>query len=302
MIICYCRNKLRAVFFMKIAVVTDSTSYIDRLYQEQNGIVTIPLNIIFEQDSYAELEEITTEEFYEKMRQTEIFPKTSQPAIGEVVKVFERLLQEYEEIVCVTLPSGISGSYQTFCTAAQMVDEERISVFDSEASCAKQAWYVYEAVRLRSEGKNSNEIIDYFEKMNDCIRAYFIADDLNHLQRGGRLSGVAALIGGLLQVKPILHFENKLIVPFEKIRTRKKAIKRIYELMQQDVDKGKNFHVCVVNGDCPTDGKEIVEEIKKQFTTHVLSVSESFFGPVIGSHLGPGALAITWYMRPEENE
>ena len=286
---------------MKIAVVTDSTSYIDEAYLHKHEITTVPLNIIFDQTSYAELEEISTEEFYEKIRTTDVFPKTSQPAIGQVVEIFEKLIATHDGIVCVNLSSGISGSYQTFCTAAQMVNEDKIKVFDSEASCAKQAWFVYEAVRLRDENKSLDDIMTYLERIRTCTRAYFIVDDLNHLKRGGRLSSATALIGGLLQVKPILHFEKKVIVPFEKVRTRKKAIKRIYELMEQDAKQGKKFHVCVINGDCPEDGKEIVKEIQALFSDHIVTISESFFGPVIGTHLGPGSLAITWYMRPEEN-
>lgn len=286
---------------MKIAVVTDSTSYIDESYLHEHKITTIPLNIVFGQASYAELEEISVEEFYEKMRTTDVFPKTSQPAIGQVIETFEKLMETHDGIICVNLSSGISGSYQTFCTAAQMVSEDKIKVFDSEGSCALQAWYIYEAVRLRDTDKSLEDIMVYLKQMRTCIHAYFIVDDLNHLQRGGRLSSAAALIGGLLQVKPILHFENKVIVPFEKIRTRKKAIKRIYELMDQDAKQGKKFHVCVVNGDCSEDGKEIVKEIQNLFSENVVTISESFFGPVIGSHLGPGSLAITWYMRPEEN-
>lgn len=287
---------------MKIAIVTDSTSYIDESYLHEHKITRIPLNVIFGQESFAELEDITTEELYQKMRQSEEFPKTSQPSIGSVLEIFERLMKNYDAVLCVTLSGGISGSFQTFCTAAQMVDEKKIKVLDSETSCAAQAWFVYEAVRLREEGKDLDEIFAYLEDMKGHYHAYFIADDLNHLQRGGRLSSAAALIGGLLQVKPILHFVEKKIVPFEKIRTRKKAIRRILELMEEDARQGKRFDVWVVNADCPEDGKEVAEEIRQQFPDAVKEVREGVVGPVIGAHLGPGAIAITWYMRKEENE
>lgn len=287
---------------MKIAIVTDSTSYIEESYLREHKITRIPLNIILGQESFAELEEITTEELYQKMRNTEEFPKTSQPAIGLVVEIFERLMETYDEILCVTLSSGISGSFQTFCAVAQMVNEEKIKVLDSEASCAAQAWFVYEAVRLREENCSVDEIMAYLEDMKNHYRAYFIADDLDHLQRGGRLSSAAALIGGLLQVKPILHFVDKKIVPFEKIRTRKKAIRRILDIMEEDAKQGKKFYVCVVNADCSADSREVVEEIQTLFPEQVKSMRENIIGPVIGAHLGPGSLGITWYMPKEENE
>lgn len=286
---------------MKIAIVTDSTSYIEQTYLREHKITRIPLNIIFGQESFAELEEITTEQLYQKMRNTEEFPKTSQPAIGFVVETFERLIKTHDAILCVTLSSGISGSFQTFCTAGQMVSEN-IKVLDSETSCAAQAWFIYEAVRLRDAGKNLEEIFAYLEDMKARCRAYFIADDLNHLQRGGRLSSAAALIGGLLQVKPILHFVDKKIVPFEKIRTRKKAVRRIMELMGEDANQGKKFAVRVINADCREDGREAIEEIRNLYPDAVKEIDEGVIGPVIGAHLGPGALAITWYMRKEENE
>jgi DegV family protein with EDD domain len=122
--------------------------------------------------------------------------------------------------------------------------------------------------------------------------AYFIVDDLSHLQRGGRLSATAALIGGLLQVKPILHFQDKVIVPFEKIRTRKKAMRRVEEQLATDVNKYNKIQAVVIHGNCENEALAWVEELKPKYPN--VNFTVSYFGPVIGTHLGEGAIAMGW--------
>src|SRR5690606_5406327 len=132
------------------------------------------------------------------------------------------------------LSSGISGAYFGSIQANDFVKEVDVYTFDSEISCAMQGFYVLKAAELANAGMAAQEIMQELDLMKKSMRAYFMVEDLKHLQRGGRLSGAQAMIGGLLQIKPLLHFENKVIIPFEKIRTRKKAMKRIAELLKED--------------------------------------------------------------------
>ncbi|MBR2517521.1 DegV family protein, partial [Geobacillus sp.] len=224
---------------MKIAIVTDSTAYLPKDVRERLGIRMIPLSVIFGDETYREEIDMTADEFFVKIKQSPKLPTTSQPSVGEFVNLFTAIREEgYDAVISIHLSSGISGTYQGAVTAGTMVEGLRVYAYDSEISCMAQGFYAIEAAEMAKAGKMPEEILARLDEMKRTLRAYFMVDDLSHLQRGGRLTGAQAFIGGLLQIKPLLRFENKVIVPFEKIRTRKKAIHRIEELFAEDADKG----------------------------------------------------------------
>ncbi|WP_020062834.1 DegV family protein [Bacillus sp. 123MFChir2] len=280
---------------MKIAIVTDSTAYIPKHVREELHIHMIPLNVIFGNESYQEEVEITAEDFYEKVREQEELPKTSQPAIGEFVTLFEELGKEYDAVISIHLSSGISGTYQTATTAGQMVEGVDVYTYDSEISCEVQGFYAREGAKMASEGKSPKEILARFDEMKKTIDAYFVVDDLHHLQRGGRLNSAQAFIGSLLQVKPVLYFRDKIIIPFEKIRTRKKALKRIVEVFDEQASKGIPMEAVIIHANREEEAKEWEQELKEIYP-HV-EFKIGYFGPVIGTHLGEGSLGLGWYTK-----
>ncbi|WP_242216760.1 DegV family protein [Bacillus cereus group sp. BfR-BA-01380] len=280
---------------MKIAIVTDSTAYIPKHVREELNIYMIPLNVILGNESYQEEVEITAEAFYEKVRDQEELPKTSQPAIGKFVELFEELGKEYDAVISIHLSSGISGTYQTATTAGQMVEGVDVYTYDSEISCEVQGFYVREGAKMASEGKGPEEIIARFDEMKKTIDAYFVVDDLHHLQRGGRLNGAQAFLGSLLQVKPVLYFRDKIIIPFEKIRTRKKALKRIVEIFDEQASKGIPMEAVIIHANREEEVKEWERELKEIYPHVEFRISH--FGPVIGTHLGEGSLGLGWYTK-----
>lgn len=280
---------------MKTAIIVDSTAYIPKSLREEKNIYSIPLSIIFDDKQYREEENITAEEFYEKVKQEKIFPTTSQPPIGEIVELLKEIAVNYDEAVFITLSSGISGTYQTVQSAGRMVEGLTVYPYDSEISCMVEGFYALEGADMAARGKSAMEIVKRFDEMKPFIRAYFIVDDLSHLQRGGRLSAAQALIGNVLQVKPILHFEDTKIVPFEKIRTRKKALKRVLELFHEDAFQGVPIEATVIHANRPQEAEELCKEIENKYPN--VNVNISYFGPVIGTHLGEGALGLGWYRK-----
>jgi DegV family protein with EDD domain len=279
---------------MKTAIVTDSTAYIPKEVRDQLRIHMIPLSVSFGAETYREEIDISTDQFYEKVKQHKELPTTSQPAVGEFVELFTSLRDEgYDAVISIHLSSGISGTYQGALTAGNMVDGLQVYAYDSEISCMAQGFYTIEAAKMALDGKTPEEIIARLDEVKKTLRAYFMADDLSHLQRGGRLTGAQAFIGGLLQIKPLLHFENKVIVPFEKIRTRKKAIKRIEELFSEDAAKGVPLKAAIIHANRPEEAEQWKQQLSSLYP-HV-EFTISYFGPVIGTHLGEGALGLTWY-------
>jgi len=277
---------------MKIAVVTDSTAYLTPEEREHYNIRMIPLSVTFEDRAYEEEVEITTKEFYDKVRGAKVLPKTTQPPVGKFVELFEELAKEYDEVISIHLSSGISGTYQGAVQASEMVEGIKVHVFDSEISCSPQGYYAKKASEMASKGASVEEIIRKLNEMKTKMKAYFVVDDLSHLQRGGRLSSAAAIVGGLLQIKPVLHFENKVIVPFEKIRTKKKALKRVEELLGSDCVKYKRLQATVIHANCEEEAKAWMDELDEKYPN--VEFQLSYFGPVIGTHLGEGSIGVTW--------
>jgi DegV family protein with EDD domain len=281
-------------FFMKTAVVTDSTAYIPKEIREKLNIHMIPLSVIFGTEAYREEIEISATEFFEEVK-TRDLPTTSQPPVGEFVELYKKLAAEYDAIVSIHLSSGISGTYQGAVAAASMVDEIMVYPFDSEISCMVQGFYVLEAAEWALQNKSATEIMDRLEEMRKTNAAYFMVDDLSHLQRGGRLSSAQAFIGSLLQVKPLLHFVDKKIVPFEKIRTRKRAMKRVANLLGEAVKSGEPYHAVIIHANREAEALEWKQELEALFLNVEFTIS--YFGPVIGTHLGEGSMGLGWVKK-----
>lgn len=280
---------------MRTAIVTDSTAYIPKDVREALHIYMIPLSVSFGIEAYREEVDIHAEPFFEEVRQHKHLPTTSQPSIGAFVELFETLAKQYDAVVSIHLSSGISGTYQGALTAAGMVEGLQVYAYDSEISCMAQGFYAMEAAEMALAGKHPQEIIARLDEIKTSLRAYFMVDDLIHLQRGGRLSSAQAFIGSLLQVKPLLHFQNKVIVLFEKIRTRKKAIKRIEELFAEDAKLGVPLKAAIIHANRLEEAEAWKQELVQTYPNVEFLIS--YFGPVIGTHLGEGALGLTWY-RP----
>ncbi|SDQ25043.1 DegV family protein [Virgibacillus salinus] len=280
---------------MKVAVMTDSTAYISDSLKDKHNIHVVPLSVMFENTTYRESIDITTNEFYQKVKESESLPKTSQPSIGAVADKFEELAKDYDAVIAIHLSSGISGTYQTVVSGGEMAKGIEVYPFDSELSAMAQGFYVLEAAEMAEAGKAPEEIMHRLEEIKQSIRAYFMVDDLSHLQRGGRLNGAQAIVGSLLQVKPVLHFFDKKIVPFEKIRTRKKALNRIIGMLEDDAKQGKNLKVAFIHANDEQGAIDLKNSMDSMYPN--IDSTISYFGPVIGTHLGEGAIGVSWYKK-----
>lgn len=279
---------------MKTAIVTDSTAYIPKEVRDKWNIHMIPLNVIFGNEVYQEEVDLDWQQFYKMVKTTEL-PTTSQPPIGQFVELFERLSKDYDAVISIHLSSGISGTYQGAVTASTMVDGIKVFPFNSEISCMVQGFYALEAAEWASRGEEPEKILARLEELKKDARAYFMVDDLSHLQRGGRLSGAAAFIGSFLQVKPLLHFVDKVIVPFEKIRTRKKALKRIADLLGEDAQLGGRYQAVIIHANREEEANQWKAELEKLYPNVEFTIG--YFGAVIGTHLGEGAMGMGWIKK-----
>lgn len=280
---------------MKTVIVTDSTAYIPKDVREELNIHMIPLSVVIGGETYEEELDISAGQFYEELKRQDRLPTSSQPSSGQFVALYEKLAKDYDAIISIHLSSGISGTYQGAVTAGTMVEGVKVYAYDSEISCMAQGFYAIDAAKMAAEGKSPEEIISRIDELKASLRAYFMVDDLSNLQRGGRLTSAQAIIGSLLKVKPLLHFVDKVIVPFEKIRTRKKAMNRISELIGEDASKGTALKASIIHANREEDAKEWKAELEQLYPNVDFSIS--YFGPVIATHLGEGAMGLTWTIK-----
>ncbi|WP_257350259.1 DegV family protein [Pseudalkalibacillus decolorationis] len=278
----------------KVAVLTDSTAYLPEQLRNEHNIHMVPLNVIFGNESYQEELELGALDFYKHVRETGKLSKTSQPAAGMFAEKYEKLAGEgFTDVVVITLSSGISGTYQSAMSAADMVDSINVHLFDSEISAFPQGFYVLEAAEMANVGQEAEVIMSRLKDMRaKGVPAYFMVDDLSHLHRGGRLNSAQFIVGNLLQVKPVLKFTDKKIVPFEKIRTRKKAIKRLFELIHKDLGTEERAKISIIHANREEEAQRYKSQLEEAFPNAEVIIS--YFGAVIGTHLGEGSIGLTW--------
>jgi DegV family protein with EDD domain len=277
----------------KIAIITDSTaSLTDELLKKYN-IYSSYLMISFGNDSYQEFKEITPTKFLELSSVQKELPSTSQPAIGLTVELYEKLLADgYDEIIHVTISSQISGSYQSAVSAAEMVNAEKIHIFDSRTLVFPQGALTIEAAKMVKEGKTTTEIIEALKEMRKHTNLTAAIKNLENLRKGGRLSNAEATIGGLLQIKPIVHLtEAGKIEAAGKVRTFKKAIKFLTDVAK-NANLDESYELGVLNMENPEDAAILKAEIRKLYPN--IKIHEAPISLVVAAHVGPGAIAVSW--------
>lgn len=277
-----------------IAFVTDSTANLTAEQAKQFNIHVVPLSVIFGDEVYREDIDMTVDVFYRRLANTKVFPTTSQPSVGAFVEVFENLLQTHDTVMCLLLSSALSGTWNAARTAAGMVDGH-VVVVDSAIASYGIAGPLMDGVVLARQGANPDEVLVHWENALQTQRAYFVVDTLELLHRGGRIGGAAAVFGALLQIKPILTIEQGKVEVFEKVRTHRRAMERMLAVFDEAANSGVPLQVGVVHSRREADALQLKADLCAKYPQIRADVSE--LGPVIGSHTGPGVLALLYYRR-----
>lgn len=277
---------------MKLAVVTDSTVYLSEKVQKRDNLFIVPIPIILDGKVYNEGVDIEIDGFYDLLKKNKEFPTTSQPALGEVITLYESIAKQgYDTIISIHLSSGISGFVQTLEGIKESIEGVKIVPYDSKITSLPMGHIVETALEMADAGVSLEKILEKLDYLRDNIYAYLIVDDLQNLVRGGRLTNGAAIIGGLLKIKPILTFEEGKIVLLEKIRSTKKALKRAEQILDQRIKEIDGpVEIYVIHCNSLETAEEEQQRLKKKYPGVLIRVGE--FGPVIGTHLGEKAIAL----------
>lgn len=275
---------------------TETTCDMDRAYYEENGINLLGLTYSLEGREYdsAGEDNLTSQEFYRLVREGAM-PKTAQVPVEKAVNAFEELVQKGYDIFHLAFSSALSGTYQACCIAAQEVMEKYpgavIRVVDSRCASMGQGLLLNYAVALKNRGLSLDELTSTIEdaKLHFCHN--FTVDDLNHLHRGGRVSKMTAILGTALGIKPLLHVDDEgRLINVGKVRGRKQSLNWLVDKMAEKVGDCRNEVIYISHGDCYDDAKYVADLVKKRFGIKKVVIGD--IGPVIGSHSGPGTVAL----------
>ncbi|MBO3066011.1 MULTISPECIES: fatty acid kinase binding subunit FakB1 [Staphylococcus] len=282
---------------MKIAVLTDSTSYLSQTLIDKYNIKVAPLSVTFDSgENFVENATISTDEFYKRMKTSNTIPTTSQPAIGDFLDKFEQLSEEgYTDVICVFLSGGISGCYQTATQAGEMVEDINVHTFDSKLAAMVEGAYVLKAIEMIEQNFEPQAIIEELYAMREDTGAVLMVDDLKNLQKSGRITGAQAWIGTMLKMKPVLKFDDGKIVPDEKVRTKKRALRKMIDKVIAEVKEFEEVTLFVIEGDIAEDSDWIQNELEENYAQY--PVYRSSFGPVIAAHLGSGGIGLGYVGR-----
>ena len=276
---------------MKLAVITDSSAYLNKeiLNREDLFVLDIPVNI--DGQEYIEGVNLTAEEFYQKMAQASELPKTSQPSIAKLDEILTSLKEKgYTHVLGLFLSSGISGFYQNIQYMVDDYEGLTIAFPDTLITSSPLGIMVESVFSWRDQGDDFVIIQDKLAIQISHTSAFIMVDDLDHLVKGGRLSNGAALLGNLLSIKPILYFnEHGVIEVYEKVRTEKKATKRLIEIIKETTASGQ-YRVIVIHGNSPEKAEELRQHLLESGVGTDISLAT--FGSVIGTHLGAGSIAL----------
>lgn len=283
----------------KIKIFVDTAADMPEQIAKEKNIGVLRFMSIFGEESFVTGTELTNEEFYKKLEASENIPTTSQTPYADMYDAFSEASKEYDTIIYFTISSKASGQHNTAKMVAEEIKEENpdadIRIVDTMRFSAYISLAAYHATELLEQGENADSIIEKSLSYMNEWQAYILVDTLKYLEKGGRITKTSAIVGTLLDIKPVLTVNNGLIEPLEKLRGKKKLFKKLIELMKENPnfdDEKKEIIVVHSNDDYCAETKELLEE---EFDKPAFM--EFKFGPVVGTHIGPRVLALLFRLK-----
>lgn len=275
---------------MPVRIVTDSSSDLDAAVVEELGVEVVPLSIRFGSDEFTDRVELTVEDFYSRMAASAALPETAAPSVGAFEQAFRRQAEAgADAVVCITISSKLSATMQAAENAAKAVaDDFPVTVVDSLSVTAGLGTLVQLAAQAAADGKDAEAIVTEVADLAARTRVAGTLDTIDNLKKGGRVGGAQAVIGSLLSIKPLIHFEDGVVGPAGRARTRRKAL----EWVRDQVFERPQVDNLVIIHSMATDIDDLVDLLAPRYDRESIPVTT--IGPVVGTHGGPRMLGATW--------
>ncbi len=277
---------------MTVAIVVDSTSDISEALRSEYNIAVVPLMIVFGNEALQDGIDISTDQFYQRLTQSDVHPSTSQPSPGAFMEVYERLAQDHDGIISIHLGGGLSGTVRAAEQARELMHEQhpdvRIDIIDSGSVSLGFGFLALEAAQMARDGRSLDEISSHVRSLVPNIRLWAVLDTLKYLERGGRIGRSRAFLGTLLSVKPIIQIKDSEVLPTEQVRTHKKAIARMVEIASTE---GPYERLAVLHSVSEPLANELADRLGAIHPRDEIIVAP--LTGVIGVHGGPGVVGVT---------
>ncbi len=278
---------------MTVRIVTDSTADLSREEAAAFGVTVVPLNVYFGDEALRDGVDIDATTFYERLSNAKELPRTSQPSVERFKAAYEEVAKETDEIVSIHLSSRLSGTMNSASVARDEVSHElHIELIDTYTVSLALGSIVMDAAEAAKAGASMAEVIDVARRSMDRVSVAIVVDTLEYLQRGGRIGRARSLMGSVLSIKPIIHVEDGEVAPLERVRTRSRAVERIFEIATAD----KTLRRLVMA--CTADDQQALALIARirPVMPHT-DVRLGHIGPVVGVYTGPNALGCAMVRR-----
>jgi len=273
-----------------VAIVTDSTADLPPELAASHAITVVPLTLNFDGQSLLDGVDIRPDEFYRRLPGVTTHPTTSQPSPGRFAEAYSALLADHDSVISLHISEKLSGTYASAQQAADMTDPRRVRVVDSQLVSMSLGLITLTASAMASKGADVEAIESKVLNMRPHVQTYFSVATLEFLRRGGRIGRAGALLGSVLQVKPVLCIRDGQVTPLERVRTFERALNRIVELTRE-VDRGHGVCVIVGHADAEADAERIGRDLEPVAETLMIQP----LGPVVGAHAGPGVVGVGCY-------
>lgn len=277
-------------------IATESNADLDEAFVKEHDICVITHYYTLDEDEYGDEKVLTPHEFYDEMRAgKKAGTMASNPAV--ILEKFEKIAEEGKDILFISFSSALSSGINNIKNGADEVmeahPEMKIIVIDTLSASACEGMMIRKALEMRAEGKSLDETADWILSHVKNLCALFTVEDLQYLYRGGRLSKSSAVLGGMINIKPILHINDEgKLVPLEKVRGRKKSLSVLIDHMAEQIGSLKDQQIlpAVIHGDCEEDANAVAQMMKDRFGFEKVHVAQ--IGPSIGAHSGPGTIGV----------
>jgi len=276
-----------------VKIVTDTTSGLPAHLAEAYDIAVLPQIIIFGEESYRDDTELDTQTFLKKLRASPVLPKTAAPPPALFVPIFKRLAGEGHTILCLHPSVELSGTVRSAIVASHDFPQADIRVIDTRTIAGPLATMVLLAAQWAQEGVDADAILARVQDLMARQRIYFVVDTLEYLHKGGRIGGAKALLGSVLQIKPILTLKDGRVEPFEQQRTKRRALARLRELVLAECPRSEEAYLCVMHADAKEEAQALADDFAAELGLPEVPIYE--LPPAIVVHAGPGVLATAFF-------
>jgi DegV family protein with EDD domain len=278
----------------KVALVTDSTSYIPRNIRDKYPITVVPQVVIWEGQTYEDDVTITPEEFYTRLRTAKVMPSTSQVSVINMHNAYDKLLDQGYDVLGIFLSEKLSGTWQSAQLAREELKSgrEKVDFVDSQTTAMAMGFIVLEVAKAAMDGASLADCKALAEKGREHVGVYLTVETLEFLHRGGRIGGAQRFLGTALNLKPILEVTGGRVEPVERVRTKGKALDRIVELVGERCSGKSPVRMATLHADSEADAKVTLDKI-----TALVHPVESVFAavsPAVGANTGPGTVGLAW--------